>query len=102
MGRRLLFIGICLIGSNALFAQVGLMLSDDLHEELFIGHSLSSDFSGINPQTSWQSMPKTDLPSAAPHAFFCRLEWQLEKIVNMPIRFRLGDVEYVDRLEGKR
>jgi hypothetical protein len=35
-------------------------------------------------------------------AFFCKLEVQLEKAVKLPVKFRLGDVEYVDWLEGKR
>lgn len=35
-------------------------------------------------------------------AFFCKVEVKLEKAVNFPIKFRLGDVDYVDRLEGKR
>lgn len=35
-------------------------------------------------------------------AFFCKVEVQLEKKVKLPVKFRLGDVDYVDRLEGKR
>ena len=35
-------------------------------------------------------------------AFFCKLEVQLERRTNIPIKFRLGDVLYVDYLEGKR
>ncbi|MEM1215299.1 MAG: hypothetical protein AAGJ82_06425 [Bacteroidota bacterium] len=34
-------------------------------------------------------------------AFFCRLEVQLEKAARLPVRFRLGDVQQVDYLEGK-
>ena len=34
-------------------------------------------------------------------AFFCRLEVRMEKATKMPVRFRLGTVDYVDRLEGK-
>ncbi|MEL7220217.1 MAG: hypothetical protein AAGJ93_02795 [Bacteroidota bacterium] len=34
-------------------------------------------------------------------AFFCRLEVQMEKATKIPIRFRLGNVQYVDYLEGK-
>jgi len=44
-------------------------------------------------------------PSLSKHkdlAFFCKIEVQLEKAVKMPVKFRLGSVDYVDYLEGKR
>lgn len=34
-------------------------------------------------------------------AFFCKVEVKLEQAVRFPIKFRLGSVDYVDRLEGK-
>ncbi len=34
-------------------------------------------------------------------AFFCRVEVKLEKATKFPVKFRLGDVNYVDQLEGK-
>jgi hypothetical protein len=34
-------------------------------------------------------------------AFFCKIEVKMEKAARFPIKFRLGDVQYVERLEGK-
>jgi hypothetical protein len=32
--------------------------------------------------------------------FFCKKEIQFEKVIKMPVRFRLGSVAYTDRMEA--
>ncbi|MBX2870679.1 MAG: hypothetical protein KTR30_01225 [Saprospiraceae bacterium] len=34
-------------------------------------------------------------------AFFCKLEVKLEKATKLPIKFRLGEVQYAENREGK-
>ena len=34
--------------------------------------------------------------------FFCTKELQLQKAFGIPIKFRVGSVEYCDKLEGKK
>ena len=58
------------------------------------------------PTAEWRELFRLDSGQAFRYAaddlaFFCRLEVKLEKTARLPVRFRLGDVQAVDYLEGK-
>jgi len=55
-----------------------------------------------NPNLPPQKYPVPVVYSPNDLAFFCKIEVQLEKAVKVPIKFRLGSVDQVDFLEGKR
>lgn len=42
------------------------------------------------------------LPETSPTAIFCRMELKAEKAIHFPFLFRLGSVDYVEKMEGKR
>lgn len=54
---------------------------------------------------TYPSMPaRQQIPMAYQYdelGFFCKVEVQLEKHIRIPIKIRLGEVQYVERLEGK-
>lgn len=73
---------------------------------------VSSSFSGL--PTVWltntvtENTPKNLAAAPIPPAwnyqdlaFFCKLEVKMEKAVNLPIKVRLGEVQAVERKEGK-
>ena len=76
-------------------ASQHLSSSGTVHPPLHLSESFSQPL-----KTSLQGLPEPDYYTKH-FGFFCRKELQLEKITAVPFRFRLGSLDYVNRLEGK-
>lgn len=48
------------------------------------------------------SMPVSRAFQVRDLAFSCRIEWRMEKALKFPVKFRLGEVQYVEAMEGER
>jgi hypothetical protein len=56
-------------------------------------------------QDSFFSMRYSPLPANYYYTqlgFFCKKEMQLQKVTKIPVKIRLGSVDYTDAMEGKK
>lgn len=102
--KRLLAALLAVASSAALLAQTdGAALSPTgfLHskETTLVAPNLALKWNKPSGQTT--PGPVVVRPQA-PMPFFCRIEHRMGQQMALPLKFRLGDVPYVDRLEGKR
>ncbi len=115
--RTLLFFSLCFLLYTPIFAQhtASTILGKSLHElRQPPTPSLFSSIHFLDQHTRHLLPPiNTNASQALPHilsvsehyykhlGFFCKVELRLEQKARLPIKFRLGEVQYVERLEGK-
>lgn len=108
MKRILLGLIFCFALSN-LQAQVGLQAGEKL---LLISNMYQQPIPKIeivtkkaDSNTSPTSIPTWSFSESNVYdehfGFFCKVEVKLDKIAKVPMRFRLGSIDYVNSLEGK-
>lgn len=112
---------ICLISVLPGFGQTDLSISGKSLAELQQGTTLSIPTTLVLPAPTPPSTQKKEqfpslhqlfhdpqsikqMPKAYSYhdlGFFCKLEVKMEKKARFPVKVRLGEVQYVERMEGK-
>ena len=95
-------IGALLLASQADAQSSRFMLTPEGTSPLLVD-STKIQFTRL-PLNSFNTQQITPIPKAYCYedlAIFCKLEVKLEKTFKFPIKIRLGEVNYVEMLEGK-
>ena len=108
----LLIILLCsVLSSNAQLQVQNIKLKDNfmpvisqIRASIFLPYTLSNAFL-LNSKINFLEVSLVKTPNCYSYndlAFFCKLEVIMEKQTQLPVKFRLGEFNEVERLEGKR
>ncbi|MEQ8703904.1 MAG: hypothetical protein RIC19_08280 [Phaeodactylibacter sp.] len=113
----LIFITFTVLYSNTIAGQALSIEKYSVHSELLSSTNNKEVSPGLFPLRYWFIMPvslpaenerfqqsiiKTDPAHAFKHlGIICKWEYRIEQSVQFPVKFRLGEYHYVQKLEGK-
>ncbi len=105
---------LCLVFCQLTTAQIGLSLDKLAAERRSVSQKGTPQYKSlfltkktlkiVDNQVISANKPKQmpSIFSVEAMPFFCKIEYKMGLNKKLPIKFRLGDVQYVDELEGKR
>lgn len=104
---HLLIILFLFVGTIMGFSQIADTIPPQRHQYTSIlSLTKSNIINNLSIKNKEEALYNTSIklksPSMAHTAFFCKIEDKIGKSSNLPLKMRLGDVDYVDAIEGKR